>query len=601
MEMILPRPKSIEIIEGEYVFPQTTVIACDILTESIGKVASKYLNIENASKEADLEFAYEPGLKDEEYILTIGKKKSQIRYTKYSGALRGLSTYIQLQREGKVRCQRIDDWPDLGIRGFLLDISRDKIPTMKTLKEVIDMLFISKMNHFELYVEGFPVYLKSFPNLPYEDPLTPKEMDELESYCLARGIDFVRNINTFGHMTAWLGLDFFHNMAECEEGYVNYGYPFPASTLNPLDPRSIELVKKMIDDACGNSQSAFFNVNGDEPFELGLGKSKEKCAEKGRGKVYLTYMEKVMNRVREKGKRPIIWGDVFNEDPSLYELVGNDVVVCDWGYDSEHDFETPSIRMEKAGKDFLLAPGTSSWNSFSGRYEDMRDSIRNAAMAAKSHMGLGILLTDWGDYSHPQSLSFSLPSLLFAATASWGEAEDIEKTEKWLDQNVFNDKSNGFADKIIELSKYHMLEDFNIPNGTMTFASWMFVDPDESHPLELKYAIWQDALTKQKISPDNAEKILSLAKRIEDSVFCNEECLVAKEIVQTCRLIEIGVSMNQIANGIKSDKKQTLALIESVMKTYGNVWLERNREPGLKKSLLHLEIIAAFLRNNLLV
>lgn len=43
----------------------------------------------------------------------------------------------------------------LEIRGVMLDISRDKVPTLKTLFEIVDLLSLLKINHLQLYVEGF--------------------------------------------------------------------------------------------------------------------------------------------------------------------------------------------------------------------------------------------------------------------------------------------------------------------------------------------------------------------------------------------------------------------------------------------------------------
>ena len=49
----------------------------------------------------------------------------------------------------------IDDYPDLKLRGVMLDISRSKVPTLSTLKKLVDKFATLKLNHLELYVEGF--------------------------------------------------------------------------------------------------------------------------------------------------------------------------------------------------------------------------------------------------------------------------------------------------------------------------------------------------------------------------------------------------------------------------------------------------------------
>jgi hexosaminidase len=48
---------------------------------------------------------------------------------------------------------QIVDWPDLAHRGVMLDISRDRVPTMDTLYELVDMLAGWKINQLQLYTE----------------------------------------------------------------------------------------------------------------------------------------------------------------------------------------------------------------------------------------------------------------------------------------------------------------------------------------------------------------------------------------------------------------------------------------------------------------
>jgi hypothetical protein len=45
---------------------------------------------------------------------------------------------------------------------------------------------------------------------------------------------------------------------------------------------------------------------------------------------------------------------------------------------------------------FYVCPGTSSWNSFAGRTQNMIENIRRAAMSGRDNGALGFLLTDWG-------------------------------------------------------------------------------------------------------------------------------------------------------------------------------------------------------------
>ena len=60
------------------------------------------------------------------------------------GLCYGLETMVQLlkPRNGALWLPEahIEDWPDLPVRGVMLDISRDKVPTLDTMKALIDRL-----------------------------------------------------------------------------------------------------------------------------------------------------------------------------------------------------------------------------------------------------------------------------------------------------------------------------------------------------------------------------------------------------------------------------------------------------------------------------
>ena len=49
--------------------------------------------------------------------------------------------------QGRLACCVIDDAPDFPVRGVMLDVSRDKVPTMATLYRLVDRLAELKINH----------------------------------------------------------------------------------------------------------------------------------------------------------------------------------------------------------------------------------------------------------------------------------------------------------------------------------------------------------------------------------------------------------------------------------------------------------------------
>ena len=57
------------------------------------------------------------------------------------------------------------------------------------------------------------------------------------------------------------------------------------------------------------SNSPYFNMNFDEPYELGEGKSKEYCEKHGKEKAFIDYLNTLYQHVKQYEKTGLIWGD----------------------------------------------------------------------------------------------------------------------------------------------------------------------------------------------------------------------------------------------------------------------------------------------------
>jgi hexosaminidase len=558
------------------------------------------------SNQADLLFLANAQIEPEGYCLSVTTERIEISYKDYAGAFYGLITLKQLSDKTKTSypCVEIEDWPDLKFRGVMMDISRDKVPTLSTVKLVLDKMASVKLNHFELYVEGFSFEYPSFPEVSDgETPLTIKEFSEIERYAALLAIDFSGNMNGFGHMTKWLERKEYRSLAECPHGFTQWGFHFPPSTLNPLDPRSVELVHKMLDDMLPHSHSPYFNINCDEPFELSRGKSKSICEKNGLGSVYVDYVSKLVKHVNASHKTALVWGDVLLHHPEVLKDLPVGMVFLDWGYDADYPYDQHMKMLSDLNVKFIGCPGTSSWNSFASRKFDMVATVQNAAQAAKKYLGLGIMVTDWGDFGHLQYLPFSFPGLIYTGLASWGDAQtavhDIETVlSTWV-------KNTGLARAIWELAGYSGLENKYQYNGTLAFCSLMFVDPSSKHPLFVKRAILKKALRQYLMTKESYDCIALLMenvlKDLDNLSLPNpEDHLLMDEILQTIRFIRIAIQTNLFINqdasiNRKMTKAQLLSLLEIAIPEHGRLWHARNKTGGFDRSCTRLLVLKSLI------
>ena len=597
--ILVPEVKSISYSDGFYsVPPRITINMTDHLMLHRALLDDVCHGSCVSGETSDLTISLDPKIdKPSGYRIEIGSEKIHLFGNDRQGVIHGLSTLKQLLSESRIACGQIVDHPDLSIRGFMLDISRDMIPTLDTLKDIVRLMWRVKMNHLELYIEGFALELPGFPDLPYDHPLTMIDFDELASFADIYGIDLVPNINTFGHMTEWLKQDQYRHLAECETGYFAFGYPFPPSTLNPSDPESARLVQRIITPLLEVSRSTLFHLNADEPFELSQGKSREQCERLGLGRVYLDFLQPLFSRVQANGKRPIIWGDVLANHPEVLESFPTSVIVTDWGYDDDHDFFTPAKRYHDHGIPFLLAPGTSSWNSFASRRHDMVQSTIHAVQAAKMYGGLGILTTDWGDFSHPQPFIVSIHGLVYAGACSWTLCQGQADFSEWIDRYGFiGFRGSGVAALLAELAGYSLLEPTHMSNQTFLFASWMYVDDDPIHPLGMKALLWKEALSRHPIMMPCSTQIQALIDKTR-SALQGKQSLIYEEIGHVLDFMELALCLNEMVNQKLDRRQRSLKLIERLLDQFDRRWLERNKPHGLAKAKVRLQVLTAFLQN----
>ena len=109
------------------------------------------------------------------YELTLQEDGITLAHADEAGARYGRSTLDQLRRQGLV-AGRIRDWPDLAHRGFMLDISRDRVPDRACLLSLLDRLDRLRINHLELYTEHTFAYVDHEVVWRDASPMTPDDV-----------------------------------------------------------------------------------------------------------------------------------------------------------------------------------------------------------------------------------------------------------------------------------------------------------------------------------------------------------------------------------------------------------------------------------------
>ncbi len=477
------------------------------------------------------------------------------------------------------------DWPDFPVRGVMVDVSRDRVPTVATLVGLAGQLAGWKLNHLELSMEH------TFASVGHEtawgaaDPYTAGDLAELDLACRDRGVELVGNQNSLGHFERWLRHDRYRALAIAPEGFDwLFGIRRPPLTLDPAKPGAFELVADILGQLAPLLDNRPFHVGMDEPWELPAERRGE----------WLGWLRRLKALPALAGRETLVWGDVPAGDPGLLAGFPEGVTVCEWGYEEGHPFEERLDRLAGAGIPRWVAPGTSSWLSVTGRIENMLANVREAAQSGLAHDAGGLLMTDWGDMGHHQPRPVSEPGFAVAAAMSWcleaNRGLDLDSLAVLLDAFAFDDPAGELGGALVTLGRVHRMvtpRPFNssalvqhllLPQWRVGAGFTTGLRVEELEAVEEALAGAVAALGRAR--PGRADGQLVLEELRAASAWISLGCRDAR-----LRLAGDG-SLGSIG---PEDRQGLVTEVEALAAEHGRLWTARDRPGGLPDSLAWLD------------
>jgi hypothetical protein len=387
------------------------------------------------------------GERGDAYRLRVAGDRVEVAATGAAGLRYAVETLKQLAGgTARLPACEIEDAPDLELRGILLDVSRGKVPSDRTLHELVDLCVRLKLNVLMLYTEH-TFRFRRHPEVGAQaSPLDAETLRALDAYARERHVDLVPTLQSLGHMQGVLGLPRYAHLDETDRRW----------TLSPAEPGTYALLRDLYDEYLPNFASPWFNANCDEPWDLGKGKSRGRAGEIGVAGVYLEHVRRVRDLAKEHGKRTMLWGDVVHQHPERIPEIDRDLVLLDWWYEAELDFDRVRVFREN-GIEFLVCPGTSTWNSLFPRVETSRANVARWAAAGRRHGARGLVCTDWGDGGHYNLQGLSWWAYAWAAQQAWSGGPDPARFERAFGRVLFGDASGAAARAWTDLGAIHDL------------------------------------------------------------------------------------------------------------------------------------------------
>ena len=601
--VFVPKPRSVLARQGTHVLPSSGVVLCNgdpqllfPIARTLQEVLLGTQNLRWTMKAGSAKYHPESGIvitlqpessiPAQGYHLQVLKSRIEITASEPRGAFYAVMTLKQILRQttgNAIPCCLIKDHPDFESRGIMLDVCRDKVPKLETLFALVDEFAEMKTNHLELYMEHTFAYRNHPPVWAQASPLTGEDIMRLDHYCRERFIELVPNQNSFGHMHRWFDIPKYLPLAECQEGFVGPGnHRWGPFSLAPEDPKSIQLIDDLYTDLLPNFSSSKFNVGCDETFDLGMGKTKQSCEKKGKGRVYLDFLLKINKLVKSHGKTMHFWGDIILHHPELIPELPKDIVVLDWGYGANHPYDKECPLFRKSGIPFYVCPGTSTWGAIAGVTRNCLANLKNAAEHGLKNGAIGYLNTDWGDSGHWQYIPASYLGFAAGAAYCWcfktNEDADIVRI---LDTHVFKDSEGIMGKLAYELGDVHVDGDQLLNNRTL------FFNLQGSFNSELMAGFTKKQIDSASKQIQRAVKPLRLARMNRPDAE-----LVSCEYENAARMLEHACKR---ALTIKSGPPTKKALsnladeLRSILGEHCRLWTERNQVGGLRHSVTPLE------------
>jgi len=362
-------------------------------------------------------------LPDQAYAVEITPQAAVAVARGEAGLFYAAQTLLELRgRDSVLPCGSIADAPALRYRGLLWDVSRGQVPTLQTLKTLVDLLASLKLNLLTFNLEHTFAFQKHPAIGRGYDPLQPEEIRELVQYARPRQVEVVPAQQSLGHL--------YHVLKLPEYRHLAYDQTLLWS-LDPAREESYQLLSDLYDELIPCFDSAWFNVCCDEPLDLSKHFDPNRFGGRSFPQVYLDHLLRLKAILDRRGKTMMVWGDMLLSHPEMLTQLPKDIVVLDWKYGSGA-LEGPGLYratvepIVAAGLKFLTC--TCSWN--------LMKIFTNLDLLAQNHRAfipegikrgsLGNIVTHWGDLGHMSLLGPTLPALALAAEWSWTGEERAE-------------------------------------------------------------------------------------------------------------------------------------------------------------------------------
>lgn len=316
--------------------------------------------------------------------------------------------------------------PRLSKLAAMIDLSRNSVYTLKTMKKFLCQLALMGFNTAYLYMED-TYELPGYPYFGYRrGRYSVAEQKELDDFADALGIELVPCIQTLAHLRTAIRWKYMEPMRDTIDNLM----------VGQED--TVKLVEAMIAHFSKTFRTRRIHLGMDEAVSLGTGRYLRYVGYRNHRDIIMEHLRITSDLCKKYGLEPMIWDDMlFRDHTPLMNYYGDSdpitpeqkaqfpdnlsFVYWDYYHDTREEYERQLKR--RGCVKTLFAGGMWKWG---GWVPNFTKSFHDAILAVEACCAYDvqeIMVTLWGDDGDETPLATVLPGLALFGLLRFGHAE----------------------------------------------------------------------------------------------------------------------------------------------------------------------------------
>lgn len=362
-------------------------------------------------------------------VVTREGNQGCIQYQHKIHFYRALGLFMQHAKDSATF--KVTQQPRFDFNGTMLDVSRNGVMRVHTIRQFIRYMAVMGLNGLMLYTED-TYEIEELPYFGYmRGRYTTEELRDCDSYADLFGIEMIPCIQTLGHLQHALKWNYAGEIKDHQD------------ILLPGEPKTYEFIEQMLSTAAETFRSKRIHIGMDEAFQVGLGRYLRENGYRDRFEIMNEHISKVLEIAGKYELQPMIWSDMYfnllanDYQGHLYNVTadfsdenmdkipeGVQFVYWDYGKGDEEGYEKIVDMHLKFGSLPVFAGGIHMWNSMAPNYGKTWTTSHPALRAAKKKGLKEVFATAWGDNGNETNHYVILAGLQLFAEHGYGDEVD---------------------------------------------------------------------------------------------------------------------------------------------------------------------------------